>query len=246
MLVDTHCHIHDPSFPSHSGLDPESNQKQLLARAHTNDIQKIIVIGTSEKDNLIAQNFAGAHNGVYWSYGYHPNEKYSPPSLQEKPQKLVAIGEIGLDYHYQPFDRVVQIKHFEEYIGLAKRLDLPCIFHVRESFEDFWSIIDNAHVKKAVLHSFSDTQTNLEIALAHNFYIGVGGLVTFAKIPIPPLESIILETDAPYLTPQPFRGKINEPSYIKNIAEWVAGHLRVPLETVATQTTRNATKLFKL
>ena len=266
MLIDSHCHIHDPQY--------NFDAKETLARAHANGVNKIIVIGTSPEDNLVAQKFAEAHDGVYWAYGFHPGELTTelaettlfqtvrshdedlatrpvttgPRSVSEKESssKLVAIGEIGLDYHYKPYDRERQIKLFEQMLDLAKKQNLPIIFHVREAFDDFWPIVDNAGVKNAVLHSFSDNEANLKAAIKRNFYVGINGLVTFAPIPLPPLEHMLLETDAPYLTPAPFRGKINEPSYIKNIAEWMADKLQVSFDTVENQTTSNATKLFNL
>jgi len=293
MLIDTHCHIHDPQY--------NFDAKTTLARAHAAGVNKIVVIGTFPEDNLIAQQFAESHDDVYWSYGAHPWEyaraggeeidflehRVSPvknniitgesegelarmtplrtirshdEDLATRPvttgprsvsakglsRKLVAIGEIGLDYHYQPYDRGQQIKLFEQMLQLVEKHDLPVIFHVRKAFDDFWPIVDNAKIKHAVLHSFSDNQSNLNQAIKRGLYIGVNGLVTFTNVPLPPLESMILETDAPYLTPKPFRGKINEPSYVKNIAEWVADKLNVPFSTVATQTTANATKLFNL
>ena len=241
MLIDSHCHIHDPQY--------NFDARPTLARAHAAGVDKIIVIGTSPEDNLAAQAFAETHQGAYWTYGLHPHEcakvggEKIASCLTGKP---VAIGEIGLDYHYQPFSREQQIKLFEQMLDLAQKQDLPVIFHVREAFDDFWPIVDNAGVKNAVLHSFSDNQTNLEEALKRGFYVGVNGLVTFAPIPLPPLEFMLLETDAPFLTPRPFRGKINQPSYVKNIAEWVAEKLQVPFDKVANQTTHNVTKLFKL
>jgi len=242
MLVDTHCHIHDPQY----GFDA----KETLARARANGVNKVIVIGTSPADNAAAQAFAETHDDVYWSYGFHPHEDVGAadfPNTFLESSKLVAIGEIGLDYHYKPYDRAQQIKLFEAMLDLAQRQNLPIIFHVREAYEDFWPIVDNAGIKTAaVLHSFSDNETNLRAALRRNFYVGVNGLATFAPIPLPPLDRMLLETDAPYLTPAPFRGKINEPSYVKNIAEWVADKLQVSPHAVADQTTANATLAFKL
>ena len=251
MLIDTHCHIHDKQY--------DFDAEQTLARARYAGVQKVIVIGTSSSDNLVAKEFADSHAGAYWSFGFHPSENPEGKSLLESnfsnsrdlfekldSGKLVAIGEIGLDYHYKPYDKKQQIKLFEQMLELAKKHNLPVIFHVREAFDDFWPIVDNAKIKHGVLHSFSDNKTNLEQALKRGFYIGTNGLVTFTDVPLPPLGHMLLETDAPYLTPRPFRGKINEPSYVKNIAEWVADKLKVSLDTVADQTTANATKLFNL
>jgi len=282
MLIDSHCHIHDQKH--------HFDATTTLARARAAAVDKIIVIGTSPEDNLVAQKFAAAHDGVYWTYGLHPHEcskgdfsstlfESIPPARTEtyipdgtegsarsavpsdaqrmtspaeagrsknvlEKSRLVAIGEIGLDYHYQPYDRDRQIKLFEQMLDLAQTQNLPVICHVREAYDDFWPIVDNAKIKNVVLHSFSDDHANLQQALKRGFYIGVNGLATFAPIPLPPLEFMLLETDAPYLTPKPFRGKINEPSYVKHIAEWVASKFAVSLQIVAAQTTANAIKLF--
>ena len=166
--------------------------------------------------------------------------------MQARMDKLVAIGEVGLDYHYQPYDRETQIRLFEEILALAQKHNLPLIFHIREAFDDFFPIVDNQHIKNAVVHSFSDSQINLEKAFDRGYYIGVNGLATFANIPLPPVERMLLETDAPYLTPKPFRGKINESAYIKHIAEYLAFKLNIPLEKITEETTKNVQVLFQL
>lgn len=245
MLIDTHCHIHDKAF--------DFDAAQTIKNAYSSGVEKIIVIGTSLEDNLIAKQYAAAHENVFWSYGYHPSEfaKNAPsPSIEHLQEladdKLVSIGEIGLDYHYEPFDRSRQIQLFELMLELAIKQNLPINFHVREAFEDFWPIVDNAKIQNAVLHSFSDSSENLQKGINRGYYIGVNGLATFAKLPLPPLEKMVLETDAPYLTPKPFRGKINEPGYVKNIAEWVATEFNVTLAEVSEVTTKNAETLFNL
>ncbi len=249
MLIDSHCHIHDRQYD----FDP----KLTLARARQNQVEKVVVIGTNCADSRVAFEFAKAHAPAFWTFGVHPGEYRGEKlseikdsfkellALDQESPKLVAIGEIGLDYHY-PHDKSAQIRLLEYLLQLAQDFSLPVVFHVREAFDDFWPILDNFHLVPSVLHSFSDNRANLDIALKHNLFIGVNGLATFANIPLPPLEKIILETDAPYLTPKPFRGKINEPSYIKNIAEWVAGKFNVSTSRVAEITTQNAEKLYKL
>jgi TatD DNase family protein len=235
ILIDTHCHIHDVEY---------SYDDAVLERAKKADVYKVIVIGTHLQDNLVAKKYAGENDGVFWSYGFHPGESGEFSEEILKDDKLVAVGEIGLDYHYKPFDRGAQIKLFERMLELANKTNLPVIFHVREAFEDFWPIVDNARIKNAVLHSYSDDKDNLEQALNRDYFVGVNGLVTFAPIPLPPLEKMLLETDAPFLTPTPFRGKVNEPAYVKNIAEWISTKTGVELEVVADITTRNARELF--
>lgn len=235
-LIDSHCHIHDAE-------DFKSTPEEIIARAYANNIRQMVVIGTSHADSLRARDFAAKHDNIFWSYGIHPSENYT---WNDEVAGAVAIGEVGLDYHYKPYDRNAQINLFEEMISLAKKHDLPLIFHIREAFDDFFPIVDNQHVKSAVVHSFSDNKENLEKSLNRGFYIGVNGMATFADIPLPPLERMLLETDSPYLTPVPFRGKINEPGYIKDIADYLASKLGVSYERIARKTTENATNLFKL
>ena len=167
--------------------------------------------------------------------------------------KLVCIGEIGLDYHYPGYNREDQIKLLEESIDLAIRLSLPCSFHVRDALPDFFAVVKNfSELKPSVLHSFSDTKESLEYALSHGFYIGINGLITFANLAcfrdLTPdfLDHCILETDAPFLTPEPNRGKINEPGNIADIATWLSSKLGVSASEIAEKTTNNARKIFHL
>ena len=123
---------------------------------------------------------------------------------------------------------------------------MPVVFHVRDAFEDFWPILENFKLSGAVMHSFSDNAENLKKSLEHDFYIGVNGLATFAKLPMAPIEKILLETDAPFLTPVPFRGKINEPGYVRFVAEWLAKEKSLSFAEVANITTHNTETLFKI
>lgn len=194
---------------------------------------------------------------IFWSYGIHPefaSQSHPVPDFAANAsldQTLsltlpTAIGEVGLDYHYPGYSRQDQIRLFEEMIDLAMQNHLPLIFHVREAFDDFWSVIDNFPGARGVVHSFTSNKKNLKKALDRDFYIGINGLSTYSTIPLPPLEKILLETDAPFLTPVPHRGKINQPAYIKNIAEWLAQAKNISLDEVTFQTTKNATELFNL
>ncbi|MFV0484839.1 MAG: TatD family hydrolase [Candidatus Saccharimonadales bacterium] len=238
MLIDTHCHIHDKEMFL---LDPD----EVLARAKAAGVERVIVIGACPTDARHAQEFAATREGVFWAYGYHPGEKEEPFEFF-RDDKLVSIGEIGLDYHYGREDRDAQIKRFEMMLHVAQREELPVNFHVREAFEDFWPIVDDFQLKGAVLHSFSDSEENLNNGIKRGMFVGVNGLATFAKIPLPPLEWMVFETDAPFLTPKPFRGTINEPGYVKNIADWVAVNQERTFGEVSEITTRNAERLFNL
>lgn len=160
----------------------------------------------------------------------------------------VAIGEIGLDYHYAGYNRTAQIKLFEQMLQLATDLQLPVSLHIRErqAFADAWAVLDNFPQIKGVVHSFTGSKAELHRALERGFYIGVNGLATYSTLPLPPLERMLLETDAPFLTPAPFRGTINEPGYVKIIATYLAEQLGVAEVELMEQTTKNARQLFKI
>ncbi len=167
--------------------------------------------------------------------------------------RVVAIGECGLDYFYEHSPREAQIEVFNQQIELAVKNDLPLIFHVREALDDFWPIFDNFHGLKGVLHSFTGSQKEMEKALSRDLLIGVNGISTFTKQPEQqqmfaniPLENLLIETDAPFLTPTPHRGKINTPAYVVLVAQHIAKLKQISLEKIASVTSENATRLFKL
>ncbi len=174
-------------------------------------------------------------------------------SSKMQPAKIVGIGEVGLDYFYDNSPREVQIKALEEQLQWAVDYNLPVSFHVREAYQDFWPVFDNFSGIRGVLHCFTDTTRTLEEALKRDLYIGVNGISTFTKDPgqqamfaAIPLEKTLLETDAPFLTPTPFRGKINEPVYVVEVAKHQADVLGVPLDAIISATTANTQALFAL
>ncbi len=240
-LIDSHCHLHDLEYY-------EGEKDEVLKRAHEFGVKKLITIGTDPEDSLVARDFCMNHDDVYWSYGIHPEyaKKYQEMSLPEKRDKLVAIGEVGLDYHYGLDSRKEQIALLENILQVAQDEKIPVIFHVREAFDDFWPILANFHLAGSVLHSFSDNKKNLKKGLENGCYIGVNGLATFATLPMAPLEKILLETDAPFLTPKPFRGKVNEPGYVKYVADWLAEKTGLSLQEIYDITTKNTEKLFEI
>ena len=220
----------------------------MLKRAKEKGVLKIVCIGTNPEDSFNARDFAKTHEGVYWTYGIHPEFASSNYAIDKKfdSDKPIAIGEVGLDYHYEGYNREAQIKLFEEMLQLAQDYDLPLSFHVREAFDDFFPVVANFPKLRGVVHSFSDNKKNLKrILLETDFYVGVNGMATYSTLPTPPLERILLETDAPFLTPAPFRGIINECGYIREIAEWLSEKLAVEFDQVERETTENAEKLFR-
>lgn len=238
MLIDTHCHLHDREFFS------EVQAEEMLKRAHKKGVEKIICIGTNHEDSLAARDFTESHENVYWTYGIHPESAGKEWKFEGNP---VAIGEVGLDYYYAGYDRTAQIKLFEEMLQLATDNNLPVSFHVREAFDDFFPVVANFPKVSGVVHSFSDNKKNLKRILNEtDFYVGVNGMATYSTLPTPPIERILLETDAPFLTPKPFRGIINEPAYVPAIAEWLAAKLGLDYQIIERETTKNAEELFHI
>ena len=159
----------------------------------------------------------------------------------------IAIGEVGLDYHYEGYNREAQIRLFEEMLQLATDNDLPVSFHIREAYADFFPIVENFPKIRGVVHSFTDSKKVLKRVLNEtDFYVGVNGLATYTTLPTPPIERILLETDAPFLTPKPFRGIINEPAYIPEVALWLSEKLGLEFKIIEEETTKNARKLFNI
>ena len=249
-FIDSHCHLHDEEFFAPHVRD------ELYMKALNNNVQKMILIGTSYEDSFYARDYALSRDEkrehLFWAYGVHPDgiEKYreEPDFKVDMP---IAIGEVGLDYHY--LDEVddpeyvveEQKKLFKEMIELAEKHDLPVIFHVREAFDDFFEIVDEHPTLRGVVHSFTDSKKNLKKCLERGFYVGVNGLATYSTLPTPPLDKILLETDAPFLAPVPHRGEQNDSSYIPDIAKWLAEKLEVSVDEVMKKTTENCYELFK-
>lgn len=250
MIIDTHCHIHQSDYP----LD----KNEVMERAKNAGVGKVICVGTDTKSSKEALEFAAEHENAYATIGVHPHEAsggiegmMSLIGHDKPPQKLVAIGEIGLDYYYNHSPREAQIRVLEEQIDLALRLGLPISFHVREAFSDLWPIIDNFKGIRGVLHSFTDTHKTMEQALERGLFIGVNGISTFTKDrqqidtfrQIPP-DKLLVETDAPFLTPVPYRGKVNEPAFVKEVAAHHARIREMSLDELSVITSANADTLF--
>ena len=267
MLIDTHCHIHERDFP----LDLDS----VLAASSAANVKTIICVGTSMQSSRDAIDFSKKYFDdsikIFAILGVHPHEtaNFSLKSLEEL-EKLIpenhkvvkGIGEIGLDYFYEFAPRATQQKACEMQLQLATDFNLPISFHVRDDREnsgaawrDFWAILNNFSRSKirGVLHSYTEqNRDNLEKGLAQDFYFGVNGIATFAKPNEQslwrdiPLTRMVLETDAPFLAPVPFRGRANQPSYIPQIAQFLANLKNETFVNVAKITTASAEKLFQI
>lgn len=250
MLFDSHCHIHDRKFY------PEGREP-VYERAVAADVS-MLCVGTDQADSRAAVEFVANHERTWAIVGVHPHDTKDGIDdigvlLSEMPAKVVGVGEIGLDYYYGHSPRQVQIEALEQQLQWASEYHLPVSFHVRDAFDDFWPIYANFPGISGVLHSFTDSAVNLERALSEGFYLGVNGISTFTKDSAQqaifssiPLEKILLETDAPFLTPVPLRGKINEPSFVGRVADHVAAQRNVSLQEVAAMTTDNTRRLFAI
>lgn len=248
MLVDTHCHIHE-SY--------ELPIDEVLAKAHDDGVKQMICVGTSELSSSQAIDFSNKHSEAFAAIGVHPHDTkdgYAAISkLAGTSDKIVAVGEIGLDYFYNNSPKETQIAALKEQIEVALKHNLPIIFHVREAFDDFWPIFESYQGIRGVLHSFTDSQENMEKALLKGLYIGVNGISTFTKDEAQkatydaiPLDRILFETDAPFLTPTPYRGKVNQPAYVRTVAEFHATCRGISLKEIANASTQNARALFNL
>ena len=265
-LVDTHCHIQS------AGLDkgeratrqlwakqPELTGDKLVANAIETSVTRLICVGCDFEDSQLAIDFARDHENCWASIGIHPHEAQHHTKdvrlaqfaeLVTKP-KVVAVGECGLDYYYKHSPKADQIRILKFQIELALKHGLPVIFHVREAFDDFWPVFDSYKGVRGVLHSFTDSADNLQKALDRNLFIGVNGIATFTKDPEQlqtyrqvPLQKLLLETDAPFLTPTPYRGSINEPKRVRDIAEFLADLRGEDHAVLARVSTENARQLF--
>lgn len=251
-FIDTHCHIHESEFFS----DPRE-QEAAYRRAIDADVS-IVCVATSVAASREALEFANLHDRTWAVLGVHPHAAQDGCDgigslLADSSKSVVGIGEIGLDYYYNNSPRDAQITVLEQQLQWAVEYNLPVSFHVREAFDDFWPIVDNFHGIRGVLHSFTDTHANLEKGFARGLYVGVNGISTFTKdvnqremFAAIPLERMVLETDAPFLTPAPLRGKMNEPSFVGRVAEHASEVRGISLDVVSQMTTDNARRLFAI
>lgn len=254
ILIDTHAHLDHERF--------KDDVDQVIERAKLSQVQSIITVGADLASSRQAVEFARRYPDVIATVGVHPHDadSVSDSVLNEiailaQDEGVVAIGEIGLDYHYDFSPRDVQRRVFAIQISLARELELPIVVHVREAYQDVMSILKSEHAEDVggIVHCFSGDREAAKDCLDMGFYISVGGILTFANsqelreiIRGLPMDRILLETDAPYLTPVPYRGKRNEPAYLVHVAEALANLKGITFDEVAETTTLNACKLFGL
>lgn len=261
-LIDTHSHIHDDEF--FGGQDKDS----LFAEAVEAGVTKVICVGVDAKSSRQAVDYSKNKDGCFASVALHPHdadhsekEMNTIRSLAAKADKskVVAVGECGLDYYYANSvvvsQRQVLIDHFE----IAKANNLPMIFHIRgsaanpdDAFSDFWEIYDKYKIP-GVVHSFSAYRHQLNDILKRGLYVGINGIITFSRDENQldamlgvPMEKLVLETDSPFLTPKPFRGKVNTSKNTNLVAEFIATKNKISIEELANVTTSNAEALFNI
>jgi TatD DNase family protein len=251
-IIETHCHL--------DYLD-QANLDATLKKSLEVGVERIITIAVSRDNLLRVLELARSSQCVWGTQGIHPHDaaSYSPEvdaiiRAHAADARIVAIGEIGLDYHYDHAERAVQRKAFEQQLQTAVDLDLPVVIHTREADDDTRDILRNyssALSRKGVIHSFTSSLALAEFCLAEGFMLGFNGITTFNRadnvrevVAATPLQQLVLETDAPYLTPVPYRGKANAPYFLPFIAETVAVIKALDVEELLQHVYHNSMNLF--
>jgi len=251
-MIDTHAHLNDEKFAS--DLD------QVIARAESAGVDRIVVCGYDIASSRAAVEMSARYEAVYATVGIHPHDakSYSQQAQQEILElsalnKVLAIGEIGLDFHYDFSPREDQVAAFEKQIELAGTLGMPIVVHSRESNPEVLQVLraGASNIVGCVFHCFSGDEAFAAEVLEMGFYIGIDGPVTYKAseklrrvVEMCPADRLLIETDCPYLTPVPYRGKRNEPAYVAYVAEEIARVKGITIDEVAEITTRNARALF--
>lgn len=256
-LVDTHCHLQFEKF--------RDRENQVLAEAAKAGVKRIICVGTTLEDSRLAAAMAKEKRqkkDLWATAGVHPHDAANFLADAHNSKKLkkigseprvVAIGETGLDYYRQISAKDEQQASLRAQIEVGLQLGMPFIFHIRDAWDDFWQILDSYKNLKGVVHSFSSHTGHLDEILRRGLYVGLNGIMTFTQdhnqreaARAVPLDRLVLETDAPFLTPAPFRGELCEPKHVLSIADFLAKHRGENLEELAAATTANAIRLFGL
>ena len=253
-LVDSHAHLEMTDF--------RKDLEEVIRRAKNAGVETIFTVGTEKKDWPRALEIADFHDSIYAILGVHPHnakeiDDQTYPALSKlcRHKKVKAFGEIGLDFFRNLSSREIQLNRFREQIGLAKDLGLPIVVHDRDAHRETLDILKSEKAEECggIIHCFSGDYEMAKKCLELGFFISVPGTITFKNaeefkdiVRRLPLESLLVETDAPYLTPVPFRWKRNEPSYVRYTAEKVAEVKKVSFEKVAEVTTQNALRVFRV
>ncbi|CAM3441838.1 TatD family hydrolase [Nosocomiicoccus ampullae] len=255
MLIDTHVHLNADQY--------EGEIDDVITRAKEDGVEKFVVIGFDRKTIQRTMDLIEAYDEVYGVIGWHPVDAVDCTdedlewieSLADN-EKIVAIGEMGLDYHWDKSPKDVQEEVFIKQIELAKRVNLPIVIHNREAEEDAIRILEENDAKTVggIMHSFHNgTDEQIDRVLDMGFYVSLAGVITFKNAKRPkevaqyvPLNRLVVETDAPYLTPHPYRGKRNEPKHVRLVAEELAELRGISIEEVEEATTENAKRIYNI
>jgi len=254
MYIDTHVHLNADQY--------ENDVEEVIARAQDAGVTKMVVVGFDRKTINRAMELTEQYPFIYAVVGWHPVDAIDCTeedlkwieSLAAHP-KVVGIGETGLDYHWEKSPKDIQQEIFRKQIQLAKKVNLPIIIHNRDATADVVRILreEDAAQTGGIMHCFGGSVETAKECIAMNFMISLGGPVTFKNARMPKevakeisLDHLLIETDAPYLSPHPYRGKRNEPSYVTLVAEEIANLKEITVEEVAKATTVNALKVFKI
>lgn len=254
MLFDTHAHLNAEQF--------EEDVNEVIERAKEAGVSNMIIVGFDRPTIIKAMELIEEYDFLYAAVGWHPVDAIDMKdedlvwieSLTSHP-KVVAMGEMGLDYYWDKSPKEIQMEVLRKQIRLAKKVKLPIIIHNREATSDILTILkeEGADEVGGIMHCFSGSVETAKICIDMNFYISLGGPVTFKNAKKPkevaaeiPLDRLLIETDCPYLAPHPFRGKRNEPAYVKLVAEQIAEIKQISIEEVSRMTTENAKKLFDI
>lgn len=253
MYIDSHCHLNLEQF--------KDDYRTVIDRAFANNIKAIINVGinfeSARQAIEIAEEFG---KGIYATVGMHPSEAtketFDETEMTKLAQnkKVVAIGETGLDYFGGNIDKTAQIELMDKQIKLALNINKPIVFHCREAYDDLIShLMSLPQTPRGVIHCYVGDWAHTQVFLEMGFYLSFTGIITFTKnaqlfktVENIPLDKILIETDAPWLTPEPFRGKRNEPAYVVEVARKIAEIKKIPIDEVEAQTTKNTIDLFKL
>jgi TatD DNase family protein len=252
MLFDTHAHLNADQY--------KEDLDEVMDRAKEAGVSNIVVVGFDTLTINRAMELAEAHDHIYACVGWHPVDAIDMTDVDLKwieelasHPKVVAIGEMGLDYHWDKSPHDIQKEVFRKQIRLAKKVKLPIVIHNRDATADIVEILreEGAAEVGGIMHCFSGSVEIAKECLDMNFYISLGGPVTFKNAKKPkevalevPLDKLLIETDCPYLTPHPYRGQRNEPSYVKLVAEEIAEIKGISFEEIARATSENAKKIF--
>ncbi|MBM7559436.1 TatD family hydrolase [Marinitoga litoralis] len=248
-FVDTHCH-----------LNLIDKKDEIIASFEKNNIEYVIEIGINVENSFKNVELSNEYEKIYCSVGIHPtdskeltNKDFDTINVLAKNDKVVAIGEIGLDYYWKNVSKEEQCKSFINQLNIAKENELPVVLHIREAYEDAFNVLINEGIpdKLGVVHCFSSDWNTAKKFLNLGFYIGIDGPITFKNnktlievVKNTPIEYILPETDSPFLTPVPYRGKKNNPTYVKYIIEKIAEIKNMNIEDTSRILLENSKRLF--